>query len=202
MIHYHNFEQGSDEWFNFRIGKLTASHATEIGANGAGLKTYCRGIVSEINGIERKIISSEDIARGNELEPLARQMYEMTFNEEIKEIGAITNDKYVNVSISPDGLIGDFGGCEIKARNDDKHMSLILGETKEIPINQIQMSLLVSERRWWDFISVNLNYAKPLFVLRIYPDLLYFEKLKKGFEIGNNLIKSYNEQYNNYNLKL
>jgi hypothetical protein len=51
------------------------------------------------------------------------------------------------------------------------------------------MSLLISERKWWDFISFNLNFKNPLFIKRIYPDFVYFEKLKKGIIEGNELIE-------------
>lgn len=198
MITYHEVEQGSDEWFELRKGKLTASNATAIGANGVGLNTYCKQIALELVGYEKDKYTNDTIERGNILEPTARTAYELEKGVTIKQVGFITNDKYPNTGISPDGLILDIGGAEIKARNNEKHFSLIMGETKEIPYNQIQMTLLITEREWWDFISFNPNLSKPLFIKRIYPDLAVFNKLKKGFEIGNRLIKEYVELYNKY----
>jgi len=189
MVRYHNIEQGTPEWFELRKGKLTASNATAIGANGAGLVTYCKEIVLELIGIEKEHYTNSDIERGKELESIARSSYEFQTGYEVEQVGFITNDLYKNAGMSPDGLIGLDGGCEIKARNDIKHFSLILGETKEIPVNQIQMSLLISERKWWDFISFNPNFKNPLFIKRIYPDLKYFEKLKSGIIEGNKLIE-------------
>jgi len=198
MITYHKVDQGSDEWLELRKGKLTASNATPIGANGAGLKTYCKQIALETIGHTKDNYVNEVIERGNILEPTGRLAYELEKGVTINEIGFITNDKYPNTGISPDGLIDVVGGAEIKARNNEKHFSLIIGESKEIPFNQIQMSLLITEREWWDFISFNPNLSKPLFIKRIYPDLKYFEKLKVGFEVGNKLIKEYIELYNKY----
>ena len=63
------------------------------------------------------------------------------------------------------------------------------------------MTLLVSERKWWDFVSFNPNFSKPLFVKRIYPDLEYFEKLKKGFNTGNKLISEFVNNYNKYDIR-
>lgn len=200
MIHYHDIEQGTDEWFELRKRKLTASNATAIGANGAGLKTYCKEIALEVIGVEKEHYTNSDIERGNQLEPIARAAYEFQTGLKVKEIGFITNDLFINAGMSPDGLIDEDkegkGGCEIKARNNSKHFGLLLGETKEIPFNQIQMSLLISERKWWDFISFNPNFSKPLFIKRIYPDLVYFEKLKKGIIEGNKLIESILNDYN------
>ena len=197
MITYHDLEQGTPEWFDLRKGKLTASNATAIGANGAGLLTYCKEIAMELIGIEKEYYTNSDMERGNNLESVARSAYEFQTGLTVDQVGFITNDLYLNTGMSPDGLIGLDGGAEIKARNDLKHFSLILGETKEIPFNQIQMSLMISERSWWDFISFNPNFSKHLFIKRIYPDELFFEKLKAGIIKGNQLIESMLNKYKN-----
>ena len=46
------------------------------------------------------------------------------------------------------------------------------------------MNLLITGRKWWDYISYNPNYKKSLIVFRIYPDAEKMEALKKGFEVG------------------
>lgn len=198
MVHYHNIEQGSPEWDLIRLDKLTGSHATEIAANGAGLKTYCKSIALAIIGAKIENYTNATMDRGTNLEPIGKMAYELQTNTTINNIGFITNDLYPKVGISPDGLIGDIGGVEMKARNNIKHFSLILGETPEIPFNQIQMTLLITERKWWDFISFNPELSKPLFIKRILPDLAYHEKLKIGFIEGDRLIKEYIEKYNKY----
>lgn len=201
MVYYHNIEQGSDEWLKFREDCLTGSNATAIAANGSGLKTYCMNKAMVLNGGKKNNYTNPDMDRGTEHEPLAITAYEMEYAVNIVTTGCITNNKYPNVLISPDGLINKDGGIEVKSRNDEKHHALIMGITKDIPFNQIQMNLLVSERKWWDFVSFNPNFSKPLFLKRIYPDLDYFKKLEKGFIDGNILIKQYIEKYNNYNIK-
>jgi len=199
MVHYHNLIQGSPEWFEFRKGMLTGSNATAIGANGTGLITYCKKIAMELSGFESEKYTNSDMARGNELESIGRYAYELEYSTNVIITGCVTNDDYPDVLISPDGLIGDNGGIEIKARNDEKHYSLILGETKEIPDNQIQMTLLITDRKWWDFVSINPNFTKPIFVKRVYPDLLYHRKLIAGFSTGRKLIKEFKDTYENYN---
>ncbi len=198
MIEYHDIEQKSDEWFELRKGKLTGSHATPIKANGKGLETYCKKIVLEMIGIKQDSFQSKDMERGNDLEALARTAYELHTGLVVTETGLVTNSKFKDVSVSPDGLIGKNGGAEIKCRNDENHLSLILGDKSLIPTNQIQMTLKLTEREWWDFVNFNPNFSKPLFIKRIYPDDKYFEKLDKGFETGRKLIKTYFENYNQY----
>jgi len=200
MIHYHNFEQVSDEWFEFKKGKPSASNATPIGANGAGLVTYCMELAMQMCGIEKEFYTNKDIERGNEYEPLAATSYEFERGITLKHTGCITNDLYLNVLASPDGLVGKDGGIEIKAKNDTNHFALIQGDLKGVPKNQIQMTLLLSGRKWWDFVSFNPNFTKSLFIYRVFPDIEYFEKLKTGFIAANKMIIQNVNNYNDYKL--
>ena len=59
MIKFHNVIQGSEEWLELRKGKLTGSKATPIGANGAGLKTYCKEIAMDISGVYKENYENE-----------------------------------------------------------------------------------------------------------------------------------------------
>jgi len=198
MIHYHEVEQCSEEWFELRKRKLTGSNATAIGANGAGLITYCRQLAIEVVGVKKEHYTNADIERGKEYESIACSAYELEKGVIVNHVGFITNDDFNNVGISPDGLVGLDGGIEIKAKNNEKHFALITGDEKEIPDNQIQMTLFVTGRKWWDFVSYNPNFSKPLFIKRIYPDPKYFEKLKLGFANGNKLIDEYIKLYNKF----
>ena len=132
--------------------------------------------------------------------PTAISAYEFERSLTIKTTGCVTNDKYKDVLISPDGLVGEDGGVEIKSRNDEIFYGLIQGERKSVPKNQIQMCLLITERKWWDYVAFNPNFDKPLYIERIYPDLAYFEKLKTGFESGRKLISEYIKRYNDFSL--
>lgn len=198
MVKLHDIEQGTNVWFELRKGKLTGSNATPIGANGAGLVTYCKEVVLSTLGIEKNLLIGTDIERGNELEDYARMSYELKEEVDVVQIGFITNSKYEDVGVSPDGLVGEDGMIEIKAKNDIKHFSLILGEETEIPRNQIQMLLLVSERKWCDFVSYNPNFETPIFIKRIYNDEKYQAKLLEGFITGRNLITEYKNKYKSF----
>ena len=57
------------------------------------------------------------------------------------------------------------------------------------------MSLLITGREWWDFVSYNGNFKENLYIERIYPDEEKFEKLKKGIEKGKSLIKEICQKY-------
>ena len=199
-IKYHTeIIQGSEEWHEIKKGKMSASNASVIRVAGKGLITYCKKVGSSVVSMLEEQKINSDMQRGNELEPYARMLYELQKNTKVVEVGFVENSKYKKTGCSPDGLVGEDGGIEIKARNNEKHYSLIIGEEDEIPYDQIQMTLLITERKWWDFISYNPNFKEvPIFIKRIYPDPTIFEKLKKGLAKGLDLINENHSKYENY----
>lgn len=54
---------------------------------------------------------------------------------------------------------------------------------------QIQMNLLITGRKWWDYVSYNPNYSQSLLVHRILPDPVKFKSLTEGIMNGKRLIK-------------
>lgn len=184
----HNMEQGTDEWFEVRKGKLTASNGTAIATNGAGLKTYVKEVVLALF-TTKKPLTGADFDRGNELEPIARMKYEFEKNVEVLEVGFIEISN--RAGYSPDGLVGEEGLIEIKARNDAKHLDLLL--TNKIDsgtVWQMQMGMLATNRKWCDFISYNPNFKKnSMYVKRVYRDELAIQKLRKGIYEGSKMIE-------------
>jgi putative phage-type endonuclease len=181
----HNIEQGTPEWHEIRKGKMTASHAQEIGNNGKGLDTYITKLMAKYfsNG-EEEGYTNENMQRGIELEDQARSIYELETGNIVDQVGFVELDNFVGCS--PDGLIGEDGGLEIKCKGDLNHFKNILDENaiESKYIWQIQMNLLVTGRKWWDYVSYNPNFKKSLVIVRIKPDEEMHEKLLDGFEKG------------------
>lgn len=190
------FEQGSPEWFAARVGKMTASHATAIGNCGKGLETHVLTLMAEyFSSGEKEHFSSSHTERGNEYEPIARRVYEFENDVIVDQVGFIEYNDYVGAS--PDGLVADDGGTEIKSIDDVKYFKHLLNGEKEIDSDhvwQVQMNLLITGRKWWDLIYYNPNYKKSTCVYRIYPDAEKFESLQKGFAMGEEMIKSIKEK--------
>jgi dihydrofolate reductase len=133
--------------------------------------------------------------RGVELEEAARMTYELE-HDRVEEVGFIELDEFAGCS--PDGLIGKDGGIEIKCPNDVNFFKLLVDGEKAIDAKylwQVQMCLLVSERKWWDLTFYNPNFDKNMLVFRITPELAKQEKLIMGIEKGKNIIKNINEKY-------
>ena len=191
-------QQLSDEWFAIRKGKISASHAQAIATAGKGLDTYILELMAEyFSSGEKERYTNDDMQRGIELEGQARDMYELEKGVKVKEIGFIEHSDFVGCS--PDGLIGEDGGLEIKAQNDPRHFKLLINGVKEVDskyIWQIQMSMLISGRDWWDFVSYNPNFVRSLAIFRILPDQAKFEKLRTGFIVAEEKINLVKKSYN------
>jgi len=191
-----NVIQGSEEWFATRKGKMTASHAQAIGNCGKGLDTYIIELMAEYySSGEKEQFTSKHIERGNELEPIARSMYELETGNEVKEVGFVELNEFVGAS--PDGLVAEDGLIEIKCIDDVSYFKHLLNGITEVDtkyIWQIQMQLLVTSRKWCDLVVYNPNYKESMCIFRIKPNLEQHESLKKGFEIGIDKIKSIKEK--------
>ena len=191
-------EQGTEAWFNARAEKMTASNACAIGNNGAGFKTYINNLMAETySSAIKESYTNEDMERGNELEALARTVYEMETGNEVEEVGFIELDEFTGCS--PDGLIGEDGGLEIKCVKDEKYFKVLLEGIETVLsdyIWQIQMCLYVTGRKWWDLVLYNPNYKKSILILKVYPDKKYIDKLIIGLETGKEKIKLIKDKYN------
>lgn len=187
----HQVEQKSPEWFELRKGKMTASNAQPIGNVWKWLDTYITEIMSEFfSSWTKEVYTNTDMERGIELEQFARDMYELETENTVEEVGFLEYNE--NIWASPDWFIWEDGGIEIKCVKDINHFKMIMKWESEIESKylwQIQMNLLISGRKWWDYVSYNPNYKKSLLIFRIYPDKEKFEALEKGFEIGRKKIE-------------
>jgi putative phage-type endonuclease len=194
MIKISNTPQGTEEWLSERRGFMTGSNASAIGNNGTGLETYCKQVVMELYCNSLDFYTNKDMERGNELEPEARTMYQLTTGNVVKEVGFITNDKYERAGVSLDGY-GE-KNIEIKCMNNKNHFQFIL-ERKIKPswIWQMQMGMLVSEKQACDFIAYNPNFDDSIIVVEVPANEAMFEKLRIGLQEGNKIIQRIIKQY-------
>ena len=195
MKYYYEVEQRSDEWFQAKKGKMSASNADIILANGKGLETYIYSLMAEyFSNAEKEHYTNADIERGILLEPEAKIEFQFYTGLDIKEVGYVEFNEYILVS--PDGLIGDDGLIEIKCPNDSIYFKLLLSNNiKPEYIAQMQMQMYVTDRQYCYFVSYNPNFEKSLYIKKINRDEEMIEKLKKGLERGTELIKEIKENF-------
>ena len=191
----YNFEQRTDEWYAIRRGKMSASNAETIIANGKGLETYIYNLMAEYySSAEKENYINADMQRGIDLEPEAKIEFQFYTGLDIKEVGCVELNEYILAS--PDGLIGDDGLIEIKCPNDSIYFKLLLSNNiKPEYIAQMQMQMYVTDRQYCYFVSYNPNFEKSLYIKKINRDEEMIDKLKKGLERGTQLIKEIKENF-------
>ena len=196
---HRNITQNSEAWKKLRSGRLTGSNAQAIATAGKGLESLVgRTMADYFATTIEATYTNEAMERGVILEAEARKEYEFQRDVVVEQVGFISRDKYSG--ISPDGLVSD-GGIEIKCHNNHKHFQLLLGgEMDKIYWWQCQMFMLVSERKWIDYVAYNPNFKKCLFIKRIFPDQEAFTKLEEGIKKGTEMIKKIKKQYNKIKL--
>lgn len=119
--------------------------------------------------------------RGIELEGEARNFYQIVNDVEVQQVGFCISDGDHKYGASPDALVGDDGGLEIKCPSMAVHVEYLLnGKLPTTYFQQVQGGLLVTSRKWWDFVSYYPG-IKPL-IVRVERDEVFIGKLKSELE--------------------
>lgn len=176
-----NCEQGSAEWLQIRVGKITASRIADVIAQrkrGDG-ELACRAnyrlelIGERLSGQVAEHYVSGPMEHGTEWEPMARTAYEMEYDVEVDAVGFVLHPAMDFTGASPDGLVGTDGGIEIKCPQRETHIDWLLADqVPEEHLPQMMWNMVCCERQWWDFVSYDpsLPDGLRLFVKRMYRD--------------------------------
>ena len=178
-------EQRSEEWFQARLGKVTASRVADVLAKiksgeSASRRNYKIQLVSErLTGERQETYINQAMQDGIDREVFARDKYVQQFGE-VEEIGFVKHPT-LEAGASPDGMVGEDGILEIKCPMGSTHTETLM--TQDVPsryIPQIQFQLLCTGRKWCDFVSYNPMFPQHLqiFVKRVEADLVYQKELE------------------------
>ena len=193
-------EQNSDLWLEARCGIPTASGFADVLANGKGgapsktRQTYMYKLAGErITGKPAENYRNAYMDRGHEVEDQARAWWEMTTGQTVQRVGFIRCDER-NVGCSPDGLVGESAGLEIKSVAP--HLLIPILESGEFPAEhkaQVQGSLWVTGRSHWHCVA--FFPGMPGFKTVIERDEAYIAKLAVAVKEFNQeldaLVKKY-----------
>lgn len=175
---YEDLEQGSDAWLAARRGIITASVVGQLitpqtirpASNDKSRALHAQLAAERITGQSEHVFVNDDMMRGNLHEPFARDAYAQHHRVTVEQVGFMVLDDFgFRLGASPDGLVGVDGGLEIKCPRAKTHIQTILAD--EVPVYnmaQVQATLVVSGRSWWDFVS--FSSGLPLYTKRVYPD--------------------------------
>ena len=153
-------KQGTDEWRNARLGKVTASRIADImGKTKTGYKAarknYMAQLICErLTGKAEEDFKSAPMQRGNDLEPVARAVYIIETGRDVEETGMVEHLAIAMSGASPDGLVDSDGLIEIKCPNTATHIDFLRsGEPKPEYMLQMLWQMACTGRQWCDFVS-------------------------------------------------
>jgi putative phage-type endonuclease len=179
-------EQGTEEWFAARLGRVTASKVQDIVARtktgyAASRDNYLAQLVCErLTGKGAESFTNAAMAHGTETEPLARAAYEMKNSVLVDEVGFVQHPTLM-AGASPDGLVGQDGLIEIKCPQTNTHIETLLsGKIPNKHKAQMTWQMICTGRKWCDFISFDPRLPQELqmFVQRYPYDAEYANKLE------------------------
>jgi putative phage-type endonuclease len=169
--------QGSDEWVEARLGRVTASVIADVMANGrSGAPSATRAnllarIVAErLSGRVAESFTSQAMQHGIDTEAQARACYTMETGRSVEEVGFVAHPTIAMAGASPDGLVGDNGLVEIKCPNTATHIGTILtGVVPDKYLKQMLFQMACTCREWCDFVSFDprMPDEMQLFIKRV-----------------------------------
>ena len=186
-------EQRTEEWFQQRLGKVTASRISDVIAKTkTGVSTsrqnYLVQLVSErLTGKKGDSFVNQAMLDGIERESAARELYERTKGVSVTEVGFFDHPTIAMSGASPDGAVnaeedGKYAGLiEVKSPIETTHTNTLM--SKSVPskyIPQMQWQLACTGAKWVDFVSYNPNFPEELqlFVARVDRDDTYIGELE------------------------
>jgi hypothetical protein len=177
-----DLQQKSWAWFAARAGKLTGSEMGNLITDKGKIRAWTTGMPNSY--LHRKLAEkwrgsplqsfagNAQTDQGVMYEEQARSYFAALLDADISECGGIESDDN-RLWCSPDGIIGDMEGLEIKCPNADTHVGwLLAGGVPEEHVLQCQFSLYVSKFSTWQFLS----YCKdmPHLAVSVEPDDVLF----------------------------
>lgn len=183
--------QRTEKWFNDRAGKFTGSRFVDVTARnkktGDKLAAYynCvwQVVTERISGKPIEGATGYALRWGQDVEPFAREAYELKTGYTVVESEFITHPKYPFTGCSPDGIVNANGGLEMKCPKDSIiHLQRFIDGVPDEYRPQCQGFLWVTEREWIDFVSFDPRQAPEfqLLNIRIYRDEDHIKRIEQA----------------------
>ena len=186
-------QQGTAEWHQLRLGKVTASRVADIlaktktGASASKQNYLIELAIQRVTGAIEESYSNSFMQWGTETEPQARVAYEVATGNFVDQVPFVEHPSIKWFGCSPDGLVGDKGLVEIKCRNSANHWETI--KLDEVPKKywiQMQAQLSCTGKEWNDYVSFDprMPERSQLYIKRVFRDeefILDMESEVKNF---------------------
>lgn len=151
----HDVEQGSFEWRQLRLGKITGSVAAKV-FKADNLSLMDELIAEQLTGTwdDDEYVSAA-MQRGIDLEPRALDKYEEVKGVTLIRGGLVQSSTMELLCYSPDGRVDMIGGVEVKCPSSKKHVQYL--RQNQLPNDykwQVFTAFIINpECQWYDFMS-------------------------------------------------
>lgn len=195
-------DQRSESWFAERAGKITGSmmHVVMLERDREPFKSgprkgqpkpppkaltdYAHQLAAErLTGKPRKQIKAAALQWGQDIEPAAVAAYQAETGSIVTLCGFVQHPEYDFIGASPDFLVDEDGGGEVKSpESSEVHLETLLTGLPSEHIEQIQGGLWVTGRQWWDFVSYHPDFPADLrlYVQRVERDDAFIARLESA----------------------
>ena len=198
-------EQRNAEWHQARAGKFTGSKFVDLLARnkktGKPLKAYddliWKIVCERFSGVVDDGPDGYALRWGREVEPFAIEAYELQTGGIVKTTGFIKHSTYDFVGVSPDGLVDEDGGLEIKCpKSLSVHLQRFMDGMPEEHVPQVQSCMWGTGRKWWDFASYHPHAPEShrLLIIRNYRDDEYIANMERETLIAEQLVQELTEK--------
>ena len=197
---YENIIQGSQEWLNCRIGKVTASAVADVLAKTKTGVSASRGnyliklAIQRVTGQIEESYTNDAMQWGIDNEDQARVAYEVASGNFVDQVGFVDHEIIDWFGCSPDGLVNNDGLVEIKCPNSATHWEYF--KTKEVPKKyfiQMQAQMSCTNKKWCDFVSFDprMPEKSQLLIIRVPRDNTFIDLMEA--EVMEFLIEVFDE---------
>ena len=171
-------QQGTEEWHQLRLGKVTASRVADILAKTKSGASASRGnylielALQRVTKTIEESYTNSAMEWGVATEPQARVAYKVSTGNFVDQIAFVNHPTIEGFGCSPDGLVGE-GLIEIKCPNSATHWSYIkANEPPQKYIIQMQAQMAVTGAKWCDFVSFDprMPERSQLLIIRVNRD--------------------------------
>lgn len=165
-----DMEQRSPEWYQARLGRLTASRASDMlatiksGEAAARRNLRAQLVLERLTGKPQEFgYVSAAMQQGIEREPDALLWYEALTGQIVRRSGFLVHDDLL-AGASLDGHIGDFEGVvEAKCPIPATHLEYLkTGRVPDEYAKQVTHQMWISGARWCDWFAFNPDFPESL----------------------------------------
>lgn len=163
-------QQGSGAWQFMKLGVISASRAADAVAkrDSQTRASYMAELVAQVCTGLFKEIDARAMEWGRQNEDAARACYEFASGHTVTQVPFVFKDETFRVGCSPDALIGDTKGAEIKSpyATENYIKFLTMDKIRSEYVWQTQFGMWVLDAAEWDVVQYDPRMKKsPIKIL-------------------------------------